>query len=268
MTCHVTRSDRQDLLTDLRQHCVNIDSKIETIRFSAGTVNYHTHSVPGFLIYNSPASMHVATNMPPPSLPPAFPFAVDDAVDAIWTGSSCLPCDPMELSAFLSLYLDKTPLGYCWTPETAPGDCMSSHGIGTMPAILSHESCTPMSMDWTVEATTLHASTPSETFEASSSDCEVSVGVEATRRDEGKTGSQQNQSQWTKEEHARFLQALEKYLPSGARKDPVTGKVSVGLGAGVAKQVSAFVGTRTPLQVRSHAQKHFLRLNKNGGCRR
>ncbi|EKX35122.1 hypothetical protein GUITHDRAFT_44946, partial [Guillardia theta CCMP2712] len=57
----------------------------------------------------------------------------------------------------------------------------------------------------------------------------------------------QNQSQWTKEEHDRFLQALKKYLPSGA----------------LAKKVSEFVGTRTPLQVRSHAQKYFLRLNKN-----
>ncbi|EKX35121.1 hypothetical protein GUITHDRAFT_46443, partial [Guillardia theta CCMP2712] len=56
----------------------------------------------------------------------------------------------------------------------------------------------------------------------------------------------QNQSQWTKEEHDRFLQALKKYLPSGA----------------LAKKVSEFVGTRTPLQVRSHAQKYFLRLNK------
>ena len=40
------------------------------------------------------------------------------------------------------------------------------------------------------------------------------------------------------------------------------GKVSVGLGPGVAEQIAVFVGSRSVSQVRSHAQKYFLRLHR------
>jgi SHAQKYF class myb-like DNA-binding protein len=49
---------------------------------------------------------------------------------------------------------------------------------------------------------------------------------------------------WTKVEHELFLEALEKF----GQKD--------------VKSISAFVGTRTPTQVRTHAQKYFLRLKR------
>ena len=49
---------------------------------------------------------------------------------------------------------------------------------------------------------------------------------------------------WTKEEHEKFLQALDMY------------------GSKDVKSISAFVKTRTPTQVRTHAQKYFLRLKR------
>jgi len=49
---------------------------------------------------------------------------------------------------------------------------------------------------------------------------------------------------WTKVEHELFLEALEKFGPKDV------------------KSISAFVGTRTPTQVRTHAQKYFLRLKR------
>ena len=38
----------------------------------------------------------------------------------------------------------------------------------------------------------------------------------------------------------------------------------VGLGPGVAEMISDFIGTRNANQVRSHAQKHFIRKWKEG----
>lgn len=47
---------------------------------------------------------------------------------------------------------------------------------------------------------------------------------------------------WSIEEHAKFVEALEKF---GTRD---------------IKTISAYVGTRTPTQVRTHLQKFLLRL--------
>eukprot|EP00961_Rhodomonas_salina_P187671 2532818-Rhodomonas_salina.1 len=55
---------------------------------------------------------------------------------------------------------------------------------------------------------------------------------------------------WTSDEHERFLAALQRF----------NGGDQEGLGAGVAELVSMALGTRTVSQVRSHAQKYFLRL--------
>mmetsp|Transcript_30103 Transcript_30103/g.80825 ORF Transcript_30103/g.80825 Transcript_30103/m.80825 type:complete len:364 (+) Transcript_30103:95-1186(+) len=48
---------------------------------------------------------------------------------------------------------------------------------------------------------------------------------------------------WTSEEHRLFLEALEKYGPKNV------------------KAISTYVRTRTPTQVRTHAQKYFLRMH-------
>eukprot|EP01125_Pyxidicula_operculata_P020396 TRINITY_DN7524_c0_g1_i4.p1 TRINITY_DN7524_c0_g1~~TRINITY_DN7524_c0_g1_i4.p1 ORF type:complete len:665 (-),score=181.31 TRINITY_DN7524_c0_g1_i4:497-2491(-) len=52
---------------------------------------------------------------------------------------------------------------------------------------------------------------------------------------------------WTKEEHQLFLEGLEKF-----------GKKDV-------RAISNYVGTRTPTQVRTHAQKYFLKLKRMKG---
>eukprot|EP00960_Hanusia_phi_P010586 310402-Hanusia_phi.AAC.2 len=76
-------------------------------------------------------------------------------------------------------------------------------------------------------------------------------------------GKKQVQSQWTAEEHERFLEALDKYgTQQVARQSNESGRVFVGLGNGVAKQIAAHVKTRSVLQVRSHAQKFFLKQNR------
>jgi SHAQKYF class myb-like DNA-binding protein len=49
---------------------------------------------------------------------------------------------------------------------------------------------------------------------------------------------------WGEDEHERFLVAMHLY----GRKDM--------------RSISNYVGTRTPVQVRSHAQKYFLRLER------
>ncbi len=54
-----------------------------------------------------------------------------------------------------------------------------------------------------------------------------------------------NTSFWSNEEHSRFLLGVEKF------------------GVKNAKEIAKFVGTRTPVQVRSHAQKYFMKVSKH-----
>ena len=65
---------------------------------------------------------------------------------------------------------------------------------------------------------------------------------------------------WTADEHERFVESLKRF---GSRdRADVGGRVTVGLGPGVAEVIAVVVGTRTVSQVRSHAQKYFLQLSR------
>mmetsp|Transcript_32208 Transcript_32208/g.72352 ORF Transcript_32208/g.72352 Transcript_32208/m.72352 type:complete len:206 (-) Transcript_32208:218-835(-) len=61
---------------------------------------------------------------------------------------------------------------------------------------------------------------------------------------------------WTPEEEERFQAAMERFCK------PKHDDGGVGLGQGVAEVIAFVVGTRTPAQVRSHAQKYFLKRRK------
>ena len=72
-------------------------------------------------------------------------------------------------------------------------------------------------------------------------------------------------SQWSAEDENKFIKALAKWGPEGcteAKIDERTGRVTVILGPGVAEMISHVLGTRSVSQVRSHAQKHFIRLHR------
>lgn len=63
-------------------------------------------------------------------------------------------------------------------------------------------------------------------------------------QDRGKDKKKPQSRYWTPEEHQRFLEALQKYGPKDV------------------KSISMHVGTRNATQVRTHAQKYFLRLER------
>eukprot|EP00961_Rhodomonas_salina_P226176 3057850-Rhodomonas_salina.1 len=67
---------------------------------------------------------------------------------------------------------------------------------------------------------------------------------------------------WSKDEHARFLVALEKFRTNKTEKVKKNGKRTAGLGPGIADVIALIIKTRDAAQVRSHAQKHFQRLRR------
>jgi len=77
--------------------------------------------------------------------------------------------------------------------------------------------------------------------------------------------------QWTTDEEERFLVALDRFAPRDAGiAGPGSGsqRGSVRLGPGVAEMIAMVVGTRSAVQVRSHAQKHFIRKEREASRQR
>lgn len=68
--------------------------------------------------------------------------------------------------------------------------------------------------------------------------------MSSTKQEEDESGSSEKTGRWTEEEHARFLHGLERFGKKWTK-------------------VADIVGTRTTVQVRSHAQKYFQKLEKD-----
>eukprot|EP00744_Colponema_vietnamica_P007431 GILI01010696.1.p1 GENE.GILI01010696.1~~GILI01010696.1.p1 ORF type:complete len:458 (+),score=119.27 GILI01010696.1:170-1543(+) len=73
--------------------------------------------------------------------------------------------------------------------------------------------------------------------------------MDQERKSVGQTGSagKPQSRYWTPEEHQRFLEAVEKF------------------GSKDVKAIAQYVGTRNATQVRTHAQKYYLRIHKESG---
>ena len=84
------------------------------------------------------------------------------------------------------------------------------------------------------------------------------------KRGRGKPDAPSKRRPWTADEHARFVDSLARF----GQKDrgETNGRVGVGLGPGVAELIAVVVGTRNVSQVRSHAQKYFLQLNRTASA--
>lgn len=72
------------------------------------------------------------------------------------------------------------------------------------------------------------------------------LDAERTRKDPGNKQTKTQSRYWTAEEHKQFLIGLERF---GSRD---------------VKAIAQLVGTRNATQVRTHAQKYFLRVTREG----
>ncbi|EKX34031.1 hypothetical protein GUITHDRAFT_119771 [Guillardia theta CCMP2712] len=90
---------------------------------------------------------------------------------------------------------------------------------------------------------------------------DASAVIDCKRKPFGEVGARNSaKNRWTKEEHAKFLEGLNQFSPCHSVPFHMDGTLKVGLGSGVAEQIAKIVGTRSAIQVRSHAQKYFVKL--------
>eukprot|EP00960_Hanusia_phi_P021188 625907-Hanusia_phi.AAC.1 len=179
-----------------------------------------------------------------------FELSLEDAIAGLYPEdihSSPVLADPLDLMHSWVAALSPAPTSSC-KRELSEMDLGSSQRW----------------MESTLERSDSIASL-SSTSTAALSDME---GGETASRQEEKKGKAKrgykpktSRTQWTKEEHERFLAAVEAHCPREGRSG-ADGKVFVGLGAGVAELIASEVKTRTVAQIRSHAQKYFLRESR------
>eukprot|EP00961_Rhodomonas_salina_P234494 3169234-Rhodomonas_salina.1 len=118
----------------------------------------------------------------------------------------------------------------------------------------------PFSLDLTFSITpSVEIAAPAQrSASAASGTTEEEKGCDVLRPVSIKAKSGKKPSFWSKTEHEKFLEGLKKF---GGHGDSVVDP-PMGLGPGVAELISMLVGTRSVSQVRSHAQKYFIRLGK------
>lgn len=113
-----------------------------------------------------------------------------------------------------------------------------------------------------ISRTSSHAGSVSEWADG----CDAMEGVNGAGRGEKRTRSRNTPKRrpWSTDEHERFVESLKRF---GSRdKADSGGRVTVGLGPGVAEVIAVVVGTRTVSQVRSHAQKYFISLSRTASA--
>ncbi|XP_071734768.1 protein REVEILLE 8 isoform X2 [Rutidosis leptorrhynchoides] len=117
----------------------------------------------------------------------------------------------------------------------------------------SDEQTTAMNINFT-KTNNNKSSTNSNSSSSSSSSSSVSVmASNSTANDNSSSGKKvrkpytitKSRESWTDEEHDKFLEALQLFDRDW-------------------KKIEDFVGSKTVIQIRSHAQKYFLKVQKNG----
>eukprot|EP00961_Rhodomonas_salina_P125726 1693861-Rhodomonas_salina.2 len=103
-----------------------------------------------------------------------------------------------------------------------------------------------------------------------SSDCKVRRGSADETQPRRRPGRRRKAPKrplcpWSEEEHEKFVVALERFRTDETEARGADGRLSVGLGPGIAELISVSVGTRNVTQVRSHAQKYFQKIRKGQG---
>eukprot|EP00961_Rhodomonas_salina_P089596 1204965-Rhodomonas_salina.2 len=111
-----------------------------------------------------------------------------------------------------------------------------------------------------LEEAVAHTSDDNSSAPTPSEECR-SFSPHSENGSDGK-GGKRHVRPWTKDEHAKFLVALEQFRTNKTEKVKNNGKQSTGLGPGIADLIALIVKTRDAAQVRSHAQKHFQRLRR------
>eukprot|EP00287_Rhodomonas_sp_CCMP768_P008039 CAMPEP_0196741910 /NCGR_PEP_ID=MMETSP1091-20130531/43543_1 /TAXON_ID=302021 /ORGANISM="Rhodomonas sp., Strain CCMP768" /LENGTH=336 /DNA_ID=CAMNT_0042087789 /DNA_START=28 /DNA_END=1038 /DNA_ORIENTATION=+ len=128
-----------------------------------------------------------------------------------------------------------------------------SHAIEDLQPSSSEQSALHESVAWTSSSNSVSVS---ESFMTSASK-RAGNSTQRDRSPPSPSSAMPKLRKWTEEEHILFLQGLERFRDDSA---PTIGRA--GLGHGTADLIAALVKTKTPQQVRSHAQKHFERQTR------
>ncbi|CAH2039280.1 unnamed protein product [Thlaspi arvense] len=109
----------------------------------------------------------------------------------------------------------------------------------------SQAHCFPMNMNLPGFNTLPHTAAPATTMPISVRNNTMSFYEDPTKKVRKPYTITKSRENWTEQEHDKFLEALHLFDRDW-------------------KKIEAFVGSKTVIQIRSHAQKYFLKAQKNG----